>query len=100
MLNTITTAAMIRLGKTYGNLMVDLRALSAKLHDRGERIVMEVCGVDRATARDSIDRADGSVKLAIVMVRRNVQANEAAALLDGAGGIIRRVIGDPPPIVS
>ncbi len=99
-LNTITTAAMIRLGKTYGNLMVDLRALSAKLHDRGERIVMEVCGVDRATARDAIDRADGSVKLAIVMVWRKVQADEAAALLDGAGGIIRRVIGDPPPIVS
>jgi N-acetylmuramic acid 6-phosphate etherase len=46
-LNTITTGAMIRLGKVYGNLMVDLTATSAKLRDRGERIVMECCAVDR-----------------------------------------------------
>jgi N-acetylmuramic acid 6-phosphate etherase len=98
-LNTITTGAMVRLGKTYGNLMVDLRALSAKLHDRGERIVMEVCGVDRAAARAAITAAAGSVKLAIVMLRRSVGADEAQRLLDDAGGIIRRVIGDPPPVI-
>lgn len=97
-LNTITTGAMVRSGKAYGNLMVDLMAMSAKLHDRGERIVMETCGVDRAAARQAIDRAGGSVKVAIVMVRREVEAEEARALLDAAGGIVRHVIGDPPPV--
>src|SRR5712664_896028 len=54
-LNTISTGAMIRFGKVYGNLMVDLVALSDKLKDRGERIVMEVVGVDRARARAAIE---------------------------------------------
>src|SRR5206468_9704917 len=76
-LNTITTGAMIRLGKVYGNLMVDLMAKSDKLRDRGERIVMECCGVDRARARAAIERAAGSGKLAIVMVRRGVAPEEA-----------------------
>src|SRR5207249_12253547 len=71
-LNTLTTGAMIRLGRCYGNLMVDLLALSDKLKDRGERIVMECGAVDRASARGAITAAEGSVKLAIVMVRRGV----------------------------
>jgi N-acetylmuramic acid 6-phosphate etherase len=99
-LNTLTTGAMIRLGKAYGNLMVDLMAWSAKLVDRGERIVMECCGVGRAEARAAIDRAGGSVKLAIVMVGRGVDAAEARRLLDAAGGFVRRVVGDPPPVTS
>jgi len=99
-LNTLTTGAMVLLGKTYGNLMVDLQALSAKLHDRGERIVMEVCGVDRERARQAIGAAEGGVKLAIVMVRRNVDAATARRLLEDAGGVIRRVIGDPPPVIG
>jgi N-acetylmuramic acid 6-phosphate etherase len=97
-LNTLTTGAMIRLGKVYGNLMVDLMALSAKLHDRGERIVMECCGVGRAEARAAIERAGGIVKLAIVMVRKKVEAAEARRLLEGAGGFVRPVVGDPPPV--
>jgi N-acetylmuramic acid 6-phosphate etherase len=99
-LNTLTTGAMIRLGKTYGNLMVDLQALSDKLQDRGERIVMEVCGLDRARARATLGAAGGRVKLAIVMARRNVDAADAERLLAEAGGVIRRVIGDPPPVVG
>jgi N-acetylmuramic acid 6-phosphate etherase len=66
-LNMITTGAMIRIGKTYGNLMVDLRATNRKLTDRSERIVMEVGGVTREEARALLQRADGSVKVAIVM---------------------------------
>ena len=97
-LNTITTGAMIRLGKAYGNLMVDLTALSDKLRDRGERIVMEVGGVERDVARRAIEAAEGSVKVAVVMVRRGVDAHEARRLLAGAGGIVRSVAGDPPPI--
>jgi N-acetylmuramic acid 6-phosphate etherase len=99
-LNALTTGAMIRLGKTYGNLMVDLQTLSAKLHDRGERIVMEACGTDRARARGAIAAAGGSVKLAIVMLRRGVDAAAARRLLEEAGGVIRRVIGDPPPVTT
>src|SRR5881628_2831368 len=97
-LNMLTTGAMVRLGKVYGNLMVDLVALSAKLHDRGERIVMEVCGVSREEARQAIERAKGSVKLAIVMARRKVDANEARRLLESANGFVRPVVGDPPQV--
>ena len=97
-LNMLTTGAMIRLGKVYGNLMVDLVALSAKLHDRGERIVMEVGGVTREEARTAIAGAKGSVKLAIVMARRKVDANEARRLLESANGFVRPVVGDPPPV--
>jgi N-acetylmuramic acid 6-phosphate etherase len=97
-LNTLTTGAMIRLGKVYGNLMVDLMAMSAKLKDRGERIVMECTGVSREEARKAIQGAEGSVKLAIVMARRGVSAVEARRLLDAAGGFVRPVAGDPPPV--
>ena len=99
-LNTITTGAMVRSGKAYGNLMVDLMALSEKLRDRGERIVMEACGVDRAAALSAIEDAAGSVKLAIVMVRRGVDAAAARALLEQAGGSVRGAAGDPPPVVT
>jgi N-acetylmuramic acid 6-phosphate etherase len=97
-LNTISTAAMIRLGRAYGNLMVDLMALSDKLRDRGERIVMECGAVDRAAARAAIEAAGGSVKLAIVMVRRGVGKAEAERILAAAGGFVRRAAGDPPPV--
>ena len=97
-LNTLSTGAMIRLGKVYGNLMVDLMALSAKLEDRGERIVMECCGVSREEARQAIERAGGSVKLAIVMARKGVDANAARQLLEQAGGFVRPAAGDPPPV--
>lgn len=95
-LNTLTTGAMVLLGKTYGNLMVDLQTLSAKLTDRSERIVMEVCRVDRARAREALAAAGGRAKTAIVMVRRGVEPGEADRLLNAAAGFLRRVIGDPP----
>jgi N-acetylmuramic acid 6-phosphate etherase len=99
-LNTLTTGAMVLIGKTYGNLMVDLRAASRKLTDRSERIVMEVCEVKRERARDTLAAAGGRVKPAIVMIRRNVDAAEAERLLERAGGVLRRVIGDPPAMTS
>jgi len=97
-LNTMTTGAMIRLGKVYGNLMVDLMATSAKLRDRGERIVMECAGVDRERARAVIEAAGGSVKLAIVMARLKQGAADAKRALEAAGGSVRRTIGDPPAV--
>jgi N-acetylmuramic acid 6-phosphate etherase len=98
-LNTITTGAMIRLGKTYGNLMVDLRATNAKLRDRSERIVMEVCGLPREAARELLQRAGGHVKTAIVMQKRELSRADAEQALDEAGGVIRRVVPDAPPPV-
>lgn len=97
-LNTISTGAMLRLGKAYGNLMVDLMALSDKLRDRGERIVMEAGGVTRDQARRAIEGAGGSVKLAVVMTRKGVSRDAAATLLEKAGGVTRAAAGDPPPV--
>lgn len=97
-LNTISTGAMIRLGKVYGNLMVDLMAWSEKLVDRGERIVMECGAPDRVRARAAIDAAGGSVKVAVVMVRAGIGADDARARLAAAGGSVRRAAGDPPAI--
>lgn len=97
-LNTLTTGAMIRLGKTYGNLMVDLRAWNDKLVDRSQRIVMEAAGLDRGAAQKVIEAAEGSVKTAIVMARRGVQKGEAERLLAEHAGRLRPIVGDPPPV--
>ena len=99
-LNTITTGAMIRLGKTYGNLMVDLRATNNKLRDRSERIVAEVCGVPRDEARRLLAAAGGRVKTAIVMQKLGLGADAADQALAAAGGVIRRVVPDAPPPVA
>jgi N-acetylmuramic acid 6-phosphate etherase len=99
-LNTLTTGAMIRLGKIYGNLMVDLRAWNEKLVDRSQRIVMETTGLDRKAAQKVIDAAEGSVKTAIVMARRGIEKREAERLLAEHAGKLRPIVGDPPPVRS
>ena len=99
-LNMITTGAMIRVGKTFGNLMVDLRATNVKLADRSERIVAEVSGLSRPDARTLLERAGGSVKLAIVMHALGVEKHDAERQLADAGGVIRRVVKSPPPAVA
>ncbi len=98
-LNMITTGAMIRLGKTYGNLMVDLQATNAKLGDRSRRIVAEVCEVTADDAGALLQRAGGSVKTAIVMHFLGVDRDAAQTALRREGGVIRRVIGRQPPPV-
>jgi N-acetylmuramic acid 6-phosphate etherase len=98
-LNMITTGAMIRIGKTYGNLMVDLKASNAKLRDRSERILVEVCGVDRDEARRLLVDSGGSVKTAIVMRALGVSRADAEARLADGGGVVRRVVSAPPPPV-
>ncbi len=94
----LTTGAMIRIGKTYRDLMVDLRAWNDKLVDRSQRIVMEAAGVDRSAAQSAIEAADGSVKTAIVMARRGVARGEAERLLSEHAGRLRAIVGDPPPV--
>ena len=98
-LNMITTGAMIRLGKTYGNLMVDLRATNKKLDDRSERILMEVCDVGREEARDLLAASGGIVKTAIVMHYLDASRDEAERALAQANGVIRRAIHRAPPPV-
>jgi N-acetylmuramic acid 6-phosphate etherase len=88
-LNTITTLAMVRMGKVYQNLMVDLRATNQKLWDRGARIVATVTGLDRQPSMDLLRKADGHVKAAIVMHTRNVDLERARQLLTAAGGSLR-----------
>ncbi len=99
-LNTLTTGALVRLGKTYGNLMVDLQAVNQKLVDRGERIVMAVAGVDRTAARKAIEAAGGRVRTAIVMAWRRCSRAEAEDLLEQHDNHLRRILGDPPPVTD
>jgi N-acetylmuramic acid 6-phosphate etherase len=98
-LNMITTGAMIRVGKTFGNLMVDLKATNAKLRDRSERILVEVCDVDRETAKHLLAGSGGSVKTAIVMHMLQLPRADAERALEEAGGVVRRVLKTPPPPV-
>ncbi len=91
-LNMITTGAFIRMGKTFGNLMVDLRATNNKLTDRSERMVMDVCHVTRDEARVLLAQANGRVKHAIVMQALGVDHDTAVARLAEQGGVIRRVL--------
>lgn len=99
-LNSVTTGAMVRIGKTFGNLMVDLRATNDKLRDRAERLVMTTTGLERDAARALLGQADGRVKLAMAMYKLDLGAADAQARLDAAGGVIRRVIAEPPPPVD
>ena len=92
-LNQITTIAMVRLGKCYENLMVDLRASNIKLWDRAARIVAMLTGLDREAAMDFLKRANGHVKVAVVMQKRGVQAEEARKHLEQARGRLREALG-------
>lgn len=91
-LNTLTTGAMVRLGKVWGNLMVDLQVTCAKLEDRGERILESMLGIERAAAASLLERAGGHVKTALVMGRLDVDAEEARRRLEDASGVIARVV--------
>lgn len=93
-LNTITTAAMIQIGKTYGNLMVDVRASNAKLIARCRRLVRMLTGLDNVAADRLLALCDGRVKTAVVMHHRQLAADAADALLAEHGGRLRAVIGD------
>lgn len=93
-INMLSTASMIRLGKVYGNLMVDVQVKNLKLRERAERIVAQIGGVEVARAAELLAEAGQETKVAIVMARRRVDAATARGLLAGADGLLRRVI-DP-----
>lgn len=91
-LNLLTTAAMVRLGKVYSNLMVDVRASNVKLRDRAIRILMSAADADRPDAEAALEAADGQVKTAIVMIRRKISAQQAGALLAAADGWVSKAL--------
>ncbi len=93
-LNTISTSAMVLMGKVYGNLMVDLEATCEKVRDRSHRIVMEVLEVERPEAARLLRESGGHVKTAIVMAKLGVDAAEARRRLDAVDGLISKVVGD------
>jgi N-acetylmuramic acid 6-phosphate etherase len=91
-LNILTTTAMVKMGKVYGNLMVDLNATNNKLRDRSVRIVVGMTGLSRTKAIKLLKRAEGKVKAAIVMHFRKVNLRKALDILNGCGQLLRRAI--------
>jgi N-acetylmuramic acid 6-phosphate etherase len=91
-LNMISTGAMVGIGKTYGNLMVDLRATNEKLRARTVRIVSRLTGLSPAAAKETLDRSDGELKTAVVAAKRGVEPAVARSLLQQAGGRLRAAL--------
>ncbi|WP_331835987.1 hypothetical protein [Erysipelothrix piscisicarius] len=91
-LNMISTGAMIKLGKVYGNLMVDVKATNAKLIERARSIIMNATGCTYDRATDLLDLSDQSVKVAIVMELCNLEVEDAVQLLNQNQGHIARAL--------
>ena len=91
-LNMLTTAAMVKLGKVYENMMVDLQLTNAKLVERSKRIISMVTGADYDTAAEFLEKSGGHVKTAIVMIANNMTIEEAKACLEKANGFVRVAI--------
>ena len=91
-LNMITTASMVRIGKAYQNLMIDVVQSNEKLHTRAENIAMDATGVSREEARRAIDEAGGSVKLAVTMLLAECDVETARGLLEKSRGHVREAI--------
>lgn len=92
--NMLTTAAMVRMGKTYGNMMIDLQMTNKKLVERSKRIVMTATGVSYEEATEYLTKAGGHVKTALVMILAKVSAEEAKERLAKADGFVRGAIGN------
>ena len=95
-LNMLTTASMIRIGKTYGNLMVDVRIGSEKLRDRARRIVSTVTGLAYDDADKLLQRAHGNVKAAIVMQKGGLDYDQSLSRLESARGFVSEAVGENP----
>lgn len=91
-LNMLTTGAMVRIGKTFSNLMVDVRATNTKLIERAIRIITEVTACDTSVSKALLERCDGEVKTAIVSYMNAVSPDEARSQLDSVDGHLRRAL--------
>lgn len=94
-LNMLTTGAMVLIGKTYGNLMVDLRATNSKLTLRSRRILSDMTGIDLEQAERLLEKCGGELKTAIVSQMRDVPANRARELIKASGGQLRGALESP-----
>jgi N-acetylmuramic acid 6-phosphate etherase len=95
-LNMITTGAMVRIGKTLGNRMIDLQPTNEKLRIRSRRMLREITGIDDARAGEILARCEGKLKRALVVALACVEPFEAQALLDSHGGLVRAAIEASP----
>lgn len=93
-LNMLTTCTMIKLGKVYGNLMVDLSPSNRKLYDRAQRIIREVTGVSEVQAARALQEAGNNTKLAIMMLESGLPREQAEQKLARYGGVLRRALAD------
>lgn len=91
-LNMLTTAAMIRLGKVYENMMIDLQMTNQKLVERSKRIIMTITGLSYEDAAGFLEKAEGHVKTALVMIKANVDVKEARKRLEKSDGFVRKAI--------
>jgi N-acetylmuramic acid 6-phosphate etherase len=91
-LNTLTTASMIKMGKVYENLMIDLQVKNEKLKDRAERMIMTITCLNRDSAGKLLAKAKGNVKTAIVMHKMQINYEEAKKKLDECKGFVRKVL--------
>ena len=91
-LNILSTGVMVRLGKVYGNRMVDVAVTNSKLEDRALRILSDLANVSREQGRALLEASAGSVKLALVMARRSLDAEQAAEVLERSGGNLRQAL--------
>ena len=91
-LNMLTTVSMIKLGKVYNNLMVDVHASNTKLVARSIRIVQAITGVDAVVAEEALAEAGGRAKLAIVMLKKGLNPTDANTLLEKHGGFLRQIL--------
>ncbi|MCR8643633.1 N-acetylmuramic acid 6-phosphate etherase [Paenibacillus sp. N1-5-1-14] len=98
-LNMLTTCTMVKLGKTYNNLMVDLKASNIKLRDRSVRIIREATGVNEETASQFLESASKNCKLAIMMIKTGLDAAEAEALLEQSEGSLKTAISSFSKVV-
>jgi N-acetylmuramic acid 6-phosphate etherase len=96
-LNMLTTTTMVKLGKVYENMMVDLQLTNKKLVERSKRILMMATGVDYDAAASYLDRAQGHVKSAIVMIKAGVDLEEARKRIAAADGFVRKAIENEEP---
>lgn len=92
-LNMLTTASMVKLGKIYENMMVDLQLTNAKLVERSKRIIMTITNVDYAVATEYLEKSGGHVKTAVVMIANTMTKKEATACLEKVNGFVRLAIG-------
>jgi len=91
-LNMLTTTAMIRMGKVYENMMIDLQMTNKKLFERSKKIVMTITGVSYDEAAKYLQQAGGHVKTALVMIKAGVNADDARERLIKADGFVRKAI--------